>query len=642
MAKRGAEEQITKDNVNFADVSEESQGPTLATADVMATRKILKPRGKSHTGVKSSSKFSLTSASGVTPSSSESNIDKNLRLSALNHRFVEAINSVDNNVALADYRPIVQKYIDYYDTIENGNMETSLSKNSPQKIKFPASSTQGLGQQTIPTQIETTQAEKKNPFANIVSVQSTSSPKIDQLGSREANVVDSHDSESDGEQRKQIMIDGPKFTMSAQPTMKKSPFTFGSKPVKKVSEDSSDSEIEIKGPSFTFNKPILDPIFKLGDANNKVNKESKNHAFSFGLSVAAKALRKELDTSSKTDTGATKPFNFEFKSAPAFNVQNGTEKTSDNPSLASIETKESTTGSKSSFLFGTLHGSNDTNPKFLFGSNSQGLTENKPSDMLGSHESSNVKSGFQFGSSNSNSSLPTSKFLFGQNTSSTETSLPFSFGAPKNEVVGKPLFEFTSTKNTNDSSLLNASKHGVDAPISFAPTTTSTLPFDKKASSFVTGSQSDASASSPKDAELMPEEETGRDFAPVATLGTEKVGNSESYEKDEKVLFQRKSKLMLLDTKNKENPYKNLGVGELKVLKNDNGKARILMRADGGLRVLFNVALLKDITYSTMGNGSLVRVPAVNSEGSLETYVLKVKTPSDGKELCDTLNQAKC
>ena len=99
---------------------------------------------------------------------------------------------------------------------------------------------------------------------------------------------------------------------------------------------------------------------------------------------------------------------------------------------------------------------------------------------------------------------------------------------------------------------------------------------------------------------------------------------------------------MEFDASNTTNPYVNKGLGELKVLRNkDTTKSRIIMRADGSLRVLLNTLLSKDISYSSMGNGSLVRIPVFSEENKIVTYVVKVKTADDGKELLKTIEELK-
>lgn len=579
MAKRGAEEQITKDNINLSNESaDDSNGPSLATADVMAKRKILKPRGKGQTGSKSG--FTLPSTTGSHPSTNHS--DNGSKLKALNLQFLKAVNDKGNLAGVVDFRPIVQKYLDFYKSIES-DKSSQLHKldDTPNfgNLSGAASDRQ--------TPVELIETEKANPFANIKFGQASQSSKVDNPVPTSKKVEVKSDDESSEDEEKPIKIDGPKFTISSVPTIKKSPFSFGPKPIKKVSDDSSDSEVEIKGPSFTFNKTIQDPIFKFGKSGNLAGDNKLG-----STSIANK------DSPPKVKVGEEK--------APATNA----------------------------FAFGT------SNISFGNGSANVNPGENKANLFGNTSNDAGQKPSFLFGIT-SGSGLPSTGFLFGTTSSSSEKPVSFQFGAVKDQASGtKPLFQFGALK---DSETPNASgAKPATSTFAFGSLSSNTFAGQKSAtlSSSETGIQNNGAESTPKENGLMPEEETGADFAPVATLGTKKIELEKNEEDDETVLFQRKSKLMILDTKNKENPYKNMGIGELKVLKNETGKSRILMRADGGLRILLNVALLKGITYTTMGNGSHVKVPAANQDGSIETYVLKVKTATDGKELCDTLNEA--
>lgn len=101
---------------------------------------------------------------------------------------------------------------------------------------------------------------------------------------------------------------------------------------------------------------------------------------------------------------------------------------------------------------------------------------------------------------------------------------------------------------------------------------------------------------------------------------------------------------MEYDSKNSENPYTNKGIGELKVLFNEQTKkSRILIRADGSLRVLLNTLILSSVKYDSIGNGSLIRVPTIDADDSSKiiTYVIKVKTPQDGEQLLKCINELK-
>lgn len=134
------------------------------------------------------------------------------------------------------------------------------------------------------------------------------------------------------------------------------------------------------------------------------------------------------------------------------------------------------------------------------------------------------------------------------------------------------------------------------------------------------------------------EDDSGAHFEPVASLGDEKIEDPNIAEEERSTIFSCRSKVLLFQADNKENPYSSIGVGDLKILQPDGGKKRLLVRADGGLRVLINAYLIKDIKYDKIGNGSMIRMPTPNSDGTLLTYILKVKTPDLGEELLNVMN----
>lgn len=621
MAKRGAEEQITKDNLNLqGNDTDEVHGPSYASADVIAKRRILKPKGKSLSGSKSSPQFHFSATSKNGTISSGVDVDKNLRLKALNLRFVEAVKSTEGG-QLADYRSIAHKYIEYYSSIETGESSSLNSTSSTFKTKEASAA----------DKIET---EKKNPFANISFGKPAITPK--QVQKSEKNVSVDSDGDSDTEdEKKKVRIEGPKFTLTSKPTIKKSPFSFGPKPAKKVNDDSSDSEIEIKGPSFTFNKVIKDPVFNVKsestgqaqDANvEKIDSTKKNET----KDQASHSTKSTFSFGSKMESTSNTP-TFQFGS-----TAQSKDKPSEEPPFQFGKTNAESAQSNPPFQFGNKGSqSNDSKPIFQFGSSEAVDERNAP---LSSTQPKQAKQAFLFGSIGMGALVGSSSTLLGQSSQTMPLStLPF--GGPGNENSDKPALG--SSSGSASTLFFGTSNNSV--PFGSKIASTSSLGQSKTGSStpsFVTGAQTDNILDVSKGADLVAEEDSGAQFTPVASLGTEKVDTSNSGEEGEQILFQRKSKLMLLDVQNKENPYTNMGIGELKVLKGENGKSRILMRADGGLRVLLNVSLLKDITYTTIGNGSLVRVPAVGDSGVLQTYVLKVKTPIDGKELCDTLNKA--
>ncbi|PVH23672.1 hypothetical protein CXQ85_003964 [Candidozyma haemuli] len=138
--------------------------------------------------------------------------------------------------------------------------------------------------------------------------------------------------------------------------------------------------------------------------------------------------------------------------------------------------------------------------------------------------------------------------------------------------------------------------------------------------------------------DIVEEDETEGNFKPVVKL-SDKLDNVMTGEENESTLFSCKTKVFLYDSETKEQPYKNVGIGELKVLKAQDGKSRVLVRAEGSSRVILNALLVAQVSYIT--TGSNVKVPVATSEGSIKMYLVRVKTQSLAEELCSILNNEK-
>lgn len=630
----------------------------------------------------SGSETAATSADSV-PISGNSH-----KIRALNEKFIERLNRLILPNTVADLRPIANKYLQYYKQIEQEELSASIPKASePPTNGFSFGTvSKPSAEFNVKPVVAPIQAEKKNV--------KPAEPQVVSID------VDSESSESEDD----VKIEGPKFTLSNKPVAKNSPFSFGPKKEKKPSSDSdSESEIEIKGPSFTFNKPIKDAVFKFAGSENKntpsfgtntssekpaessteknaasgPNAESKP-AFSFGTtSFGGAAEQKE----------ALKPtflFGSTTSGSGSFGFKAAEQPDQGKPALsfgfpAADKDKKVEAPAATTFSFNPP-AAKDTGSKtgFSFNPAPSAQKEAEPSTAV-SFGSTSTSKPFSFGATEKKSEDKPS-FSFNPSTEKKETVKPaFSFGGEKKEDA-KPAFSFVSEKKENTTPALSfgstplqgglfgsapKSDSSTPKPFSFGSNTgtqtstgfgsglfgkapengqkaASTFSFGASApsGSVASASGTDSAIETPLD--LVPEEETGGDFKPVASLSSEKVETSETGEENDEVLYTKKTKLMLFDPSNKESPYANKGLGDLKILKaKDSGKSRILIRADGGLRVLLNSLVNKDMTYSTIGNGSMVRVPVVNADKSIETYVLRVKTPADGEELLASLNAAK-
>ena len=702
MSKRTAEYQIS-DRDPFGDNDgERDVDINKASSATMAGRKILKPRGMSKTngnvsgsfgGFGTSSSIPVktidTDTSGgfsngfkavsngfkiPTPSNSASTpctTDKNDKIKALNDKFVEAITAAHVPNSIANFSIIAKKYIEYFDKIEKEVLQI------PAKAPVPA---------TVPALPSTGFSFKPQTNGSAAKPE----PKV-------TKEVQPSNSDSDPDSDDDIKIEGPKFTLATKPTVKKSPFSFGPKPVKKKDSSDSESEIEIKGPSFQFNKTIKDNVFKFASAtstgDNAVQKPEEKQPFSFSKPETTPTENKPVSFSKPQEE--KKPFSFNSNEAsvpsdkPAFSF--GSTTSTNKPAFSfgsstsssqpfSFDTKKTEEQPKPSFNFGTKPTTesnpassfnfapklteNKTTTSFNFNSKPAGDTKDasKPFQFNQPKEDTPPKP-FSFGSSDSKQSMPfgskpdNSKPTFAFGSKPDDSKPAFAFGTKSDD--SKPTFSFGSKEDAAPAipfTFGQTNKDNTDAPkptFQFAfnsqkanDSTSEAKPsfsFGSSATSGATGFGSAASSNPPAgDDDKVEEEEVQGDFKPIARMSGDKIESASTGEENEELLYTKRTKLMLFNPEDKELPYVNKGLGDLKVLKNkDSGKSRIVIRADGGLRILLNTLISKDMTYSSIGNGSMVRIPTVNADKKIETFVLKVKTPADGEELLKAVNDAK-
>lgn len=617
--------------------------------------------------IKSSPAATVTATATKAPVSTASDINEKIK--ALNENFVHSIVKANVPNTIVDFTSIAEKYIQYYKKIQDNKLNGAAN---PSLAPVPAVTTSQTSAPAV-----------------------TSAPVVAAAPAKTGSIEVDSDSDSDSDE--DIKIEGPKFTLTSKPTVKNSPFTFGPKAEKKKvdSDSDSESEIEIKGPTFQFNKTIKDSVFKVKSTETtKVAEEPPKPAFSFG------AVEKKTEEKPTGFSFGAPPASSESK--PAFGSH--TPATTSAFSFGSNTSASSAPSAAPSFNFGSKtneppkdeapkpfsfasNTSTSAKPSFNFGASAtvtKPVEESKPSFNFGSKpaDAPADKPAFSFGSSTSENKPAESKpaFSFGNSTSEnkpTEAKPSFTFGATPEvkPADSKPTFSFGTTSEAKSTDSKPAFSFGsVPAPsteskpaFSFGSQPSATPPSSEPKPAFSFGSSSStafgAAQAKPAGAfnfsfnatpaastnestaaedEAADEEEPKVNFKPVAQLASEKIGNAQTGEEDEEVLYTKRTKLMLFDPSNKEQPYVNKGLGDVKVLKNkESNKARILIRADGGLRVLLNTSVNKDVQYDTIGNGSMVRVPTVKEDKSIETFILKVKTPADGAELLKSLNDAK-
>lgn len=468
MAKRGADFQITREGTeNGGSDNEDQAGNAVrALAEVMALRKILKPRGRlggANGATKPTSKLPLPSA----PASS----DNQTKLRALNEQFIATITKANQPGTVASFAEACEKYIEYYKQI-NGKVATIPLKPPAVAFQPPAQPVAPVSQPAlIPAKPVVSSDEKPNPFAFLkkLAPESSTAPSLFSFGTTTAptftlaptaapvtKLVPASvakpvevpkpapkptapepieiDSDSDLEDDK-VPIQGPTFTMATVPTKKKLAFSFN-RPPKQKDDSDLDSEIEIKGPTFEFNAAsaptTLKPVFKFAttetpkvdkpkdvtpkEDNNKQDKPS----FLFGKPVETKS------------TDAEKPTGFLFgnttaKVTPSFQFGN----TGDKPALGfqlgkSMDTTEPPATEKKV-------------PSFLFG---------KPEDAPAKPKAFNLSEKPSLGFSFAKPAEATSEKPAEDKETTTKPALAFSFGKPSE--ASKPSLAFGFGKKDDD------------------------------------------------------------------------------------------------------------------------------------------------------------------------------------------------
>ncbi|XP_033209269.1 E3 SUMO-protein ligase RanBP2 isoform X2 [Belonocnema kinseyi] len=129
------------------------------------------------------------------------------------------------------------------------------------------------------------------------------------------------------------------------------------------------------------------------------------------------------------------------------------------------------------------------------------------------------------------------------------------------------------------------------------------------------------------------------DFVPIIPLPDEVAVTTG--EEGEITLFSMKAKLFRFT--NKE--WKERGVGEVKLLKNKEGKVRLLMRRDQVFKICANHMLARDMELTAMKNNSKAWVWVANDfadeEVRLEKLCIRFKTDEDALAFKECFDQAK-
>lgn len=596
MAKRFADSQMTRETFKEDDSDGENGTTTsshkLASAAVMNKRKIAMPKKRTSAfssqpidtdafkkphNEPQSFKSSSNSYDGNTSSHSG---DENAKLKALNLQFKDKIVYFVDKDGFTDLTPVLEKYKTYIESIKS-------SKANSKPVQTP------------------------NPFP---SFNITPNATANSEGALEPLEIEDEKLTS-SEEEQEVKVEGPTFTLQSKPTTSDSVFSFGAKKNDSNSDDDdNDSDsIEIKGPQFTFSGTVKSDVFKLKASDGKEKEDKK---------VEEKEVTETKNAPDGPSVDSAKPaFSFgnisatptEVKDKPAFSFGSLNSKQNVKPSFSFGNQENKEPKPSLSFNFtapstnsATKDSASDAKPSFSF---KFGGEQSEQKD----EQPSNVKPSFSFSSvaaNNENKEGNKPAFSFGSSNATAAPSFTF----------GKPAASTTDTNETNSNSS-NGFKFSLpfgqkpsEATNSLAPSTDHK---EENTITDVTESQEDQEASTPLDLQNGEENETP--------------------------LFAQRSKLMIFNAETKS--YDSKGVGEMKLLqrKDDKSKVRLLCRSDGMGNILLNTTIVKNFTYSplTAENENLVKIPIVDAEGKLVTYVVKFKQKSDGRQLVKSIEDAK-
>ncbi|ONH70593.1 Nucleoporin NUP2 [Pichia kudriavzevii] len=616
MSGKRTKQQLTKDqvlargaDVDSSDGESQMDTPQVASAEVMATRKIA---GANRRFMKRATRPSADANAALSIKQNKTSATFNgdvtydsltiSQMKSLNANFLKSVNDGINKNPIADFSEICSKYLDYVKKVQEKKID--VKRLDVPKVEIKADVIKSADDKTKP-----------NPFAMFASLNKSTEPESNQVTVSKAEIshqssqpikveADPDSDNSDDSEKKQVEIKGPEFKIGELPKTKGG-FKFGYVPPK---DDSDSEDIEIKGPTFSTNVKISDAVFKFPTETN-VKKEEVKPAFSFG-----KPEDKNEETKPAFSFG--KPEDKKEETKPAFSFGKPEDKKEETkPAFSFGKPEDKKEETKPAFSFGKPEDKKEeTKPAFSFGKPEDKKEETKPAFTFGSNtatQPSNTISAFQFGSSNSSSgtSAPSYAFSFGKKEGSkSDTSNPFNFGS-------------NATFNNTSSSVFNF-----------------TAPSAKQTQSANGEDGESSKADVDPDANEVEKDTVQGSFAVVNLTKKVDVQNGEE---NEDVLILKRSKITKFNTETKA--YDNVGVGEFKILKNvSNSKSRILVRSDGSGNVLLNVRVLPQMKYELMGEKkNMLRIPSVTSDGNLETYIARVKTSEDGEELLKTIQSCQ-
>lgn len=642
MAKRRATEQIRKDQASdLSSSSGDEDNQQQAAPEVLAARKIAVPRTRRNfqTSLNSEKpnpfgsmmKSSEPSSGGANPfrflggksqpssftlssTSVSGTTSKDLKFRGLNASFAAQISKANSESAFEDWSVMCKKYLNYAKSIAEPSKAPIVSKQVPASADNDESS-----------------RRRKDP------------PKSE------------------------INSSGFKFG-GALPNNENASFSFGGKIVDfsktPSSKPSGGFVFNSKGPG-EINVPQINDTSMMNDANDvsEAESEAKNAAKAGDSSLPANGESKGSFLGSQANnSNATKPaFSFEAGLAKNFESKADTPK----PLFSFGEARE--TPSKSApFQFGSSalkDASKESAPLgtgSLFGCQQKSGTHTKPSFSFGNpgaigSDSTNAPAAsstsfekgslavekpkpFTFGNSNAISTSPA--FSFGGDSSNKSAAEKQKFNFGPTAQLNKPGFTFGTGSN-----LFATSRSGSTNLTSNSAGLDSSIVGPKSGNS----GRLDATWNPSRPIKISSESEPGD---PCVSSGAEatgdpsdeqndpqtNLGGSGPGEEDEDSVYEKKSKIF----EQIDGEFKPLGLGMLRVLVHKvSHKVRVLVRAEGSGRILLNIPIRKEFSYTAIGKGQVRAMDIKPGSNAASTYILRVKTEKDGNELAAKLEDVK-
>lgn len=616
------------------------------------------------------------------PASQPVSNDSAAKCKALNLQFREKVIECVSSDPFVDLSSVVDKYKSFRASIQpgdqNGTMEKKPVADAPiqpgEARKDAASDSESDSDSSVKVQ---------GPTFTLTSKPTTKNP-VFSFGPKKKRQADSSDSESD------VEIKGPQFTISGNVSVSSGPFSLSklndkTAPVETASTSAPADTTEKpklnfgstatdgKNSTFTFGAPKPE---NSGPANSSDAKIPTTPAFTFGAAKSsnptegsASATTKPTGTgftfgAPKADSGKQNAPSFSFGSktaensaeenkAPSFSFgksQNSTamfgssstegqQESSSKPAFSFGASAPQNTGlekkdasAKPVFSFGTttpqsVEGEKKA-PSFAFGSttqNSSSTGNDKPNPKAPVEEATSAESKPVFSFSANTAKPSSAPFTFGAPAEKKDSAKPtFTFGT--SNAPSAPSFSFGKPAETNDS---KSGGFKFSLPFASAASTSE----ESKTNGNVATGESKEESSKQEDKEET-KDETKDDSQPMGMTNGEE---------NETVLFSKRAKLMIINPDTKA--YDSRGVGELKLLQNkdDLTKIRILCRSDGMGHILLNTSVVKSFQYvpADPEKENFVKCPVINSEGKLETYIIRVKQKADGRQLCKAIADAQ-